>query len=138
MDYKMFLDLYNDKNKESKIKDEVKDIFDELDEIDFKDTFDEKKDFENDPIEPEIIGVSDPMFENTAEIEVLSLDSLNDDVIETTKEILDDKPKKKRRFLPWTIDEDYHLQRAFVNCAVLGFITMAIGYGELFYIICHI
>ena len=46
--------------------------------------------------------------------------------------------KPKRRFLPWSIVESHHLQAAFVDCAILGFITAAFGYGMLYFIINNI
>lgn len=139
MDYKMFLELYNDKNKQKKkeennetMEEEVKDIFDELDDFEGFEDIEKPVATTND--------CEDDTLENTAKINTYEIKELiNKNIHKITTDVLSNKPeKKKKTFLPWTTDQDFHLQRAFVNCSVLGFITMAIGYSQLFYIISHL
>lgn len=73
-------------------------------------------------------------LEKTMEIEVLDLNfgSMESEVNNIYEN------KKKKPFLPITTDEDHVIQRTFVNCSILGFITLFFSYGEIIYILTHI
>lgn len=72
-------------------------------------------------------------LEKTLEIDTFKLDYELEELLEPVK-----KEKKKWWHLPISTANDHHLEHAFVNCAVLGFITAAMGSGMLLYIINHI
>ncbi len=90
-----------------------------------------------DGLTPELLDIpKDNKLEDTLEIDTFELDNelgvLLEDHDEKKKEA---KPRKKWFHLPITVAEDHHLEHAFVNCAVLGFITAAMGSGMLMYIL---
>lgn len=77
-------------------------------------------------------------LENTMEIETFDLDHEMKKALEVAEEKKEEKPKKKKKFhLPMTTSKDHHLEYAFAHCAVLGFITAAMGSGMLIYILNH-
>lgn len=147
MDYEKFKALYNDNNfkKEKKIKKDVVDLFDELDE-EPNTPLEHKIKTPGLDMEPEILEIpprkEEEEMAQTKNINLVNLNGLSRKVMPTVEKIYNGENKeetpKRKWFLPWTTDESHHLQNAFVNCSVLGFITMAIGASQLFYIITHI
>jgi len=75
-------------------------------------------------------------FEDTMEIDTFKLDEEINAILEP-KEI-EKKKTKKKKWLPMTVAKDHHLEYAFAHCAILAFITAAMGTGFLAYIINHI
>lgn len=76
-------------------------------------------------------------LENTMEIDSFKLDNEISKMLEPVK-LEEETPKKKKRFhLPFTTADSHHLEYAFAHCAVLGFITAAMGSGMLIYILNH-
>lgn len=113
----------------------MNDLFDELSSSDDNTTpaVSEKKDNNF----PKTINDEEDELEKTMEIEVLDLNfgSVSNEI----DNIYENKKSKKRKvFLPITIYEDHIIQRTFVNCSILGFITLFFSYGEIIYILTHI
>lgn len=79
----------------------------------------------------------DDELEKTLKIDSFKLDSEMAEVLEPTPISEVKTKKKKKRLLPFTVAEDHHLEYAFAHCAVLGFITAAMGSGMLIYILNH-
>lgn len=87
----------------------------------------------------ELMEADSDIMENTMEIKNFKLDDDAIEILDLGEDKKEEKPKKKKWWhLPWTTVNDHHLENAFVNCAVLGFITAGMGYGMLAYIISHI
>lgn len=87
--------------------------------------------------ENEISEIFEDELEKTLEIDTFKLDYELEELLEPEAR---KKETKKRKWwhLPMSTANDHHLEHAFVNCAVLGFITAAMGSGMLLYIINHI
>lgn len=99
-------------------KDILTSMFEELDEDDMNET---KR--------IQFVGLKD----------IVGVEPLVDEIYNNDQvPVLETAEPKKRKFLPWSVVDKNHLQVAFVNCAVLGFITYAFGYGVLLYIINNI
>ena len=137
-DFEKFKKLYNletneDKEKEIKKASEpaTMDIFSGKNLENNNALFDEL--IEDEPVD---------IMENTLEIKNFELDNEAIEILdlgEDKKEEAKGKPKKKKWWhLPMTTVTEHHLENAFVNCAVLGFITAGMGYGMITYIISHI
>ncbi len=129
--------------------------------VDIFDEFSELNDFVNEPepprfrLEPEVLDITpkpdvslfapedDMNKTRNIDLHELQTELSKPEIVDTIDKIYNgeplnyEKPKRKIR-LPWTVANDHHLENAFVNCAVLGFITAAIGSGMLIYIINHI
>lgn len=95
---------------------------------------------DNDVPTPSIESIKDEAqndLEKTMEIDTFELDYEMSEALEPPL-IKEEKPKKKKRFhLPFTTADSHHLEYAFAHCAVLGFITAAMGSGMLIYILNH-
>lgn len=138
-DFEKFKKLYNletNEDKEEKLKN--------CSEQATIDIFANKpqEDLDNNALFNELIEDEPDIMENTLEIKNFKLDEETIEILsldEPKEEKPLEKPKKKKWWhLPWTTVNDHHLENAFVNCAVLGFITAGMGYGMLAYIISHI
>jgi len=79
---------------------------------------------------------TNPNLEDTMEIDTFELDEEINEILKP-KEIKKNVPKKKK-WLPMTVANDHHLEYAFAHCAILAFITAAMGTGFLTYLINHI
>ena len=114
----------------------MNDLFDELSSSDDS-TLTSVENKTKDNNFPKTIKEEEDKLEKTMEIEVLdlnfgSISSEIDNIYENKKR------KKRKKFLPITIYEDHIIQRTFVNCSILGFITLFFSYGEIMYILTHI
>jgi len=139
-DFEEFKKLYGlDSKDDSSITSESKEetsLYDEL-----MTTNSEKIDnlfLDSDAPTPSIESIEDEdKLEKTMEIDTFELDNELQETLEPPL-IKEEKPKKKKRFhLPFTIADSHHLEYAFAHCAVLGFITAAMGSGMLIYILNH-
>jgi len=98
---------------------------------------------ENDELYNELTPTSTCEIGNTAEFEASTMEidtfKLDEEInaILEPKEI-EKKKTKKKKWLPMTVAKDHHLEYAFAHCAILAFITAAMGTGFLAYIINHI
>ena len=141
-DFESFKKMYGlDDDKDENSKDILSSEFSVLDELDdclYEElSNDLEKDLDETPTLSEImLEESDDNLEKTMEIDTFEFDSEMAECLEPepVKEV---KTKKKKKLLPWTVAEDHHLEYAFAHCAVLGFITAAMGSGMLLYIINH-
>lgn len=153
-----FKNLYD---KERKEKDSTSDIFDqefgELDEIEIKEDNNTTLTFTEEApkfhLEPEILEITptkqvneepEDEMDKTKEIDNMSLAEIKEirgqlaqaGVINPIEDIYNGKTNDKPKVKALTKNTD--MEAAFVNCAILGFITAAIGSGMLLYILNHI
>lgn len=112
-------------------------LFDELNVYESDNISDVNKEIKKTPIpSPKKINEVHDNLEKTMEIDKFDLDHEMKKALEPTEEKTEEKPKKKKKFhLPMTTSKDHHLEYAFAHCAVLGFITAAMGSGMLIYIL---
>ena len=152
-DFESFKKMYGlDDRKSDDSKDDLSDDFSVLDELDSgnnlydelvpsnnlsEEIVHEIKEESPTPSNGTLKNEFEDKLEKTMEIDSFELEPEMIEVLEPipVKEI---KPKEKKKLLPLTVAKDHHLEYAFAHCAVLGFITAAMGSGMLIYIINHI
>ena len=121
--------------------------FEELDNI----SNSENKDFVEQTFEEQTQAYSAPANDSKEDIfnTTINIDTINDEVLENYEKIINneensheaiqhenqitinDKPIKEKK-------QPMNIATAFINCSVLGFITIFFGYGMFFYIMSHI